>query len=159
MKDNLPPITPKPVAAGQPAVASKPAIAPKPSVTPVAPKPVGVGVAGGLTKPVKKYTIKSGDTLSAIARQFNTTLKEIIDLNKDVIPDPDVIHTGTVISVPVGAPAAPKYSKYTIQSSDTLSAIARKFDVPLKELIDINKDTIPNPDVIHTGTVINVPNK
>lgn len=51
-----------------------------------------------------QYTIKSGDTLSGIAKRFGTTVAAIAVANKDVIKNVNVIHTGDVITIP-GAPA------------------------------------------------------
>ena len=45
-----------------------------------------------------KYEVKSGDSLSKIARNFNMDYKELARLNK--IADPDKIRVGQVISVP-----------------------------------------------------------
>lgn len=45
-----------------------------------------------------KYEIKSGDSLSKIARKFNMNYKELARLNK--IADPDKIRAGQVISIP-----------------------------------------------------------
>jgi len=45
-----------------------------------------------------KYEIKSGDSLSKIARSFNMNYKELARLNK--IADPDKIRAGQVISIP-----------------------------------------------------------
>ena len=62
------------------------------------------------------YTVKSGDTLSKIARENNTTVSKLMELNSDVIRDKNVIRTGQIIrlpgavnitSKPVTAPAKP----------------------------------------------------
>lgn len=44
------------------------------------------------------YTVKSGDTLSAIASRFGTTVKAIADANN--IPDPNLIFVGQVLRIP-----------------------------------------------------------
>jgi lysozyme len=44
------------------------------------------------------YTVKPGDTLSAIAIKFNTTVKAIADLNH--IADPNLIFVGQVLQIP-----------------------------------------------------------
>ncbi|MGB7876754.1 MAG: GH25 family lysozyme [Anaerolineales bacterium] len=44
------------------------------------------------------YTVKAGDTLSAIALKFGTTVKAIADLNH--IPDPNLISVGQVLNIP-----------------------------------------------------------
>ncbi|MGH2063494.1 LysM peptidoglycan-binding domain-containing protein [Aerococcus urinaeequi] len=44
---------------------------------------------------------------------------------------------------------------YTIESGDTLSAISRKFDLSIADLIEVN--TIDNQDLIITGHSLNIP--
>lgn len=63
----------------------------KPVVTVTETKPV--------TKTTKKYhTVKKGDTLSAIAKKYKTTVKKILTLNKS-IEDPDLIYPGQKVRV------------------------------------------------------------
>jgi nucleoid-associated protein YgaU len=47
------------------------------------------------------YVIKSGDTLSRIARQFNVTLDALLEANKDRISNPNRIKVGDEIIIPV----------------------------------------------------------
>ena len=49
----------------------------------------------------KLYTVKKGDTLSAIAKRYNTTVKAIMAVNKGKITNPDKIQIGWGIKVPV----------------------------------------------------------
>ena len=59
-----------------------------PPVVPPAPPPVTS----------RTYTVKAGDTLSAIAAKFGTTVKAIADLNH--IQDPNMIIVGQVLAIP-----------------------------------------------------------
>ncbi len=47
------------------------------------------------------YVIKSGDTLSRIAREFNVTLDALLAANKDTISNPNRIAVGDEIIIPV----------------------------------------------------------
>ena len=47
-----------------------------------------------------KYTVKTGDTLSSIAKRFGTTVKAIMRANP-WIDDPDYIQVGWVLKIPV----------------------------------------------------------
>ena len=47
-----------------------------------------------------KYTVKSGDTLTSIARKYDTTVKAIMRANP-WIDDPDYIQVGWVLKIPV----------------------------------------------------------
>lgn len=47
------------------------------------------------------YTVQSGDTLASIASKFNTTIDDILALNKKVITDQDNIGVGIVLTIRV----------------------------------------------------------
>ncbi len=55
------------------------------------------------TQVVVKYTVKKGDTLSTIARQFKTTVEAIRAANN--LTD-DTLHPGDVLNIPQGTPGA-----------------------------------------------------
>ena len=46
-----------------------------------------------------KYTVKSGDTLSAIAQKFGTTVEALVASNG--IKNKNLIYTGQVLQIPV----------------------------------------------------------
>ena len=45
------------------------------------------------------YVVRRGDTLSSIARRFNTTVEELLRLNPR--EDPDLIFVGETLLIPV----------------------------------------------------------
>ena len=49
---------------------------------------------------MKKHVVIPGDTLSKIARRFNTTVSAICEANQNVIKDPDNIRVGWVLLIP-----------------------------------------------------------
>ena len=59
------------------------------------------------------YVIKTGDTLSKVAKRFSVTLEELLAANPD-IKNPDKIALGQQINIPIPAgeatPAAPSGS-------------------------------------------------
>ena len=65
-------------------------------------QPVGTsGVAGGSSR---TYTVKSGDTLSKIAKEHYgnaNNYQKIFEANKDQLSDPDKIKPGQVLKIPV----------------------------------------------------------
>ena len=82
---------------GTPATAS-----PTPTPTPVTPTPTTPAASTTPTTPTPSagsYTIKAGDTLSAIARANNTTVDAIMRANPQ-IKDPNVISSGASLSLP-----------------------------------------------------------
>lgn len=59
--------------------------------TPTTPTPV---VPEGFIR----YEVETGDTLSAIAREYNTTIAELVEVNE--IPNPDSLAVGDVLLIP-----------------------------------------------------------
>lgn len=45
-----------------------------------------------------KYMVKKGDTLSAIARKYGTTVAKLAKAN--AIANPNIIHTGQLLTIP-----------------------------------------------------------
>ncbi|WP_020008585.1 LysM peptidoglycan-binding domain-containing protein [Salinicoccus albus] len=88
------------------------------------------------------YTIRTGDTLSHIAQKFDTTTRQLQNLNG--ISNPDHIQAGVTIKVSAGTAAA-----YTVQAGDTLSHIAGRYGTTIKALKNLNG--ISNADVIYAG--------
>ncbi len=82
-----------------------------------------VSVAG----PREVHTVKSGDTLTAIARKFDLSIKELADAN-DLDSDKP-LKLGAKIKGPATTSKA-----YVAQSGDTLTAVAKRFNVSVKEL-------------------------
>ena len=72
-----------------------------PNAKPAAKAGAGAGAGAGAT-----YTVKSGDTLSKIAKEHlgdaNAYMK-IFDANKDQLSDPDKIKPGQVLKIPTAA--------------------------------------------------------
>ena len=61
------------------------------------------GPAGGVSAPAGSYTVKKGDTLSKISKQFygdGNAYKKIFDANRDQLKDPDKIQPGQVLRIP-----------------------------------------------------------
>lgn len=85
--------TPKPTPSPTPIGTPKPTptVEPSPTLVPTGPSPTP-------SASLATYKIKSGDTLSAIAARFGTTVKAIVKLNG--IKDPAKIHVGQVIKLP-----------------------------------------------------------
>ncbi|PBJ09065.1 LysM peptidoglycan-binding domain-containing protein [Flavobacterium sp. ACN6] len=58
---------------------------------------MNIEVAEGTTK---DYTVKSGDSLSKIGKQFGVSWQTIFEANKDIIKNPDVIQPGWKLKIP-----------------------------------------------------------
>jgi GH25 family lysozyme M1 (1,4-beta-N-acetylmuramidase)/LysM repeat protein len=102
------------------------------------------------------YTIKSGDNLTFIARDFGTTVAHLVDANQ--LNDADHISVGQILRFdrPAPTPApAPAQQTYTVQSGDVLSRLAVKFGVSMATLQNLNG--ISNPHLIRIGQVLKIP--
>ncbi len=76
------------------------------------------------------YTVKAGDSLFTIGRQYNTTSASLMTLNK--LPN-NTIYPGQVLTVPSVRPAT-----YTVLKGDSLFLIAKKFGMTVTELRQLN---------------------
>jgi LysM repeat protein len=59
------------------------------------------------------------------------------------------------VSAPTKTPTPANVQKYTVQSGDTLSEIARKFDVSIDDIKALN--SLPNPDILSEGQQLLIP--
>lgn len=136
-------------------------------------QPIATPVPGAAT-----YTIQAGDTLFAIAFTNNLTLDQLLALNPGLTRD-SVLQVGQVINLggtpsastpqaqptsapttapttaPTAAPPTPGGpTTYTVQSGDTLSAIALEFNLTLDQLLSFNGLTKDTP--LQVGQVLTV---
>ncbi len=109
------------------------------------------------------YTVKSGDTLSTIASQHNTTVNQIVLLNQ--LSNPNLIYVGQVLklknnqttnssSATSSSTAATTAGTYTVKAGDTLSAIASRYSTSSSTLASLN--SLSNPNLIYVGQVLKV---
>jgi peptidoglycan endopeptidase LytF len=102
------------------------------------------------------YTIKSGDTLYALARKYNTTVEAIMRINPGI--DPNNLQIGQVICIPQAAPPVPSCPNgflYTIRPGDTLFALSQRFGVSVQAIINANPGIDPNN--LQIGQIICIP--
>lgn len=97
------------------------------------------------------YTIKYGDTLSAIANRYDTTVSALVSLN--AIANANLIYAGDTLLIP-GTASTGTFS-YTIQSGDTLWAIAERYGTTVAAIASLN--SIENPNLIYAGDMIEIP--
>lgn len=96
------------------------------------------------------YYVQAGDTLSAIATKFGTTVSSLASLNH--ISNPNVIYVGQKIYV--GEATQGQSNAYTVQAGDTLSGIATKFGTTWQALAQ--KNGLANPNVIYVGQTLTI---
>ena len=78
------------------------------------------------------YTVKVGDTLYSIAREFNTTIDAIRDLN---ILNTNILSIGQQLLIPT------TQTVYIVEKGDTLYGVAKKFNTTIDKLKEINNLT------------------
>lgn len=82
---------------------------------------------------VESYKVQSGDTLSSIATQSKITLSELADLNH--LSTSKGLMAGQVIKIPAGSSVP---DSYTVQSGDSLTAVANKYNLQVSQIADLN---------------------
>ena len=97
------------------------------------------------TPNVTYYTVKKGDTLTAIAATYGTTVDQLVKWNK--IPNRDLIKIGQRLIV--AKSQSPQETYYTVKKGDTLTAIAATYGTTVDQLVKWNR--IANPDLIQIG--------
>lgn len=98
------------------------------------------------------YTVRYGDTLSAIANRYGTTVANISNLNN--ISNPNLIYVGERLIIRSSIDTTNNVSGnstivYIVRSGDTLGAIARRYGTSISNLVRINN--ISNPNLIYPG--------
>ena len=100
------------------------------------------------------YTVKAGDTLSAIAAKYGTTYQKIADYNG--IANPNLIHVGQKIKIPTaGAQAAPTI--YTVKKGDSLWKIAASLLGNGSRWPEIQKANGLSSTTIYPGQKLKIP--
>ena len=85
------------------------------------------------------YTVKSGDTLYSIARNFNTTVDAIKTANNLTS---NILTIGQNLKIPGLEPVIPLEGQtYTVKSGDTLYSIARNFNTTVDAIKTANNLT------------------
>jgi LysM repeat protein len=124
------------------------------------------GAAAGVTAGKGRHTVRSGDTLGAIALQYRVSERQLMVLNglasadhvekgqtlklpsNAVLPKPKTAAKPKLKPVPVKAD--PNATSHTVARGQTLTQIAKAYKVPVASLVSIN--SIANPNQVNVGT-------
>jgi membrane-bound lytic murein transglycosylase D len=99
---------------------------------------------GSSQSEVKKYTVRAGDTLWDIARQFGCTTGQIRQLNG--LGRSSRIYPGQVLNVAAGKV---NYIVHRVRRGETLGAIARKYRTTIARIRANNN--IDDPNMLRVG--------
>jgi len=180
----IPEPAPVPVPVPEPAPVPVPVPEPAPVPVPVPePAPVPEPVPPPVPPvPSEIHVMQQGETLYAIAKAHGITLASLVKANEDL--DPRRLRPGQKIRLPAGtaavapkppdpepapvpapapptpepvppAPAPTPMPQHTVAPGETLHAIARKYGVTSKTIIEANH--LKNPDSISVGQKLKVP--
>lgn len=95
------------------------------------------------------YTVKSGDSLYAIAKKYNTTVDTLKSLNNLTS---NTLSIGQVLKLP--GSSATSTDTYTVKSGDTLYAIANKYNTTVDALKSLNNLT---SNTLSIGQTLKIP--
>jgi len=102
------------------------------------------------------YRVKRGDSLSTIAKQYETSLATLLRLNQLKMNDP--LYVGRKILVPIvqsETAGARPLKKYTVKKGDTLFDLAKSNSMTVDELRRLNH--MMDDDVLWSGQKIKLP--
>ncbi len=114
-----------------------------------------ISTSENTTNTVVTYTVKAGDTLSEIAREYDTTVTQIAGLNG--ISNVNLIYVGEELKIDTTRSLDEindtvndtKHYIYTVKKGDTLTKIANEFGVSVDSIVNLNE--IKNRDLIYVG--------
>ena len=126
--------------------------APAPSASaPTTEVTAAIPVVSQTTRPLT-YRVKSGDTVTQIAKRFGLSITAIAKLNN--LGPKSLIRVGQVIKLVGNTPPEVEAESYRVRPGDTLSGIASRHQLTLSELTSINR--ISSSTLIYPGQVLRV---
>lgn len=121
---------------------------------------VVIGLANYLNVPYKPtgegtyYTVKKGDSLYSIARTYNTTVSELVSLNKLSTTN---LSIGQILKIPTSTTTEPPTTggTYIVKRGDTLYSIAQKYNTTVNDIKILNNLSTNNLSI---GQTLKIPN-
>jgi LysM repeat protein len=111
----------------------------------------GIPVVSQTSKP-STHRVKSGDTVTKIAKRFGLSIASIAKLNN--LGPKSLIQVGQLIKLVEAAPPVLAAESYRVKQGDTLSEIAIRHKLTLLELTSINR--ISSSTLIYPGQMLRV---
>ncbi|MHA1569147.1 MAG: LysM peptidoglycan-binding domain-containing protein, partial [Alphaproteobacteria bacterium] len=109
---------------------------------------------GGPRTTTKRYTVRRGDTLSQIAARNSVSTRSLAAAN-GITPE-STIYPGMTLKIPAGSGgtsrAAPRTRSHTVSRGETLSGIAARYGVSVRDLM--RQNNLSNADSIRAGQTL-----
>lgn len=97
------------------------------------------------------YRVRSGDSLTSIAKRLDTTVAGLVQANS--ITNPNRLHSGMNLQIPGSDPKTSR--RYKVRRGDTLFKIARRFGTSVTSIKRANR--IRNSHLIRQGQQLLIP--
>lgn len=109
----------------------------------------------GYSQDKNVYTVKSGDSLWAIAKRYGITVDELKRANNLTS---NTLSIGQKLTIPSKETVTPSqdYTLYTVKSGDNLYSIARRYGLTMNELMEYNNLATT---LLSIGQVLKIPTK
>lgn len=112
------------------------------------------------------YRTKAGDSMASVSEKFNISIPDLVRLNPDVgiilrsgqILSVDITLAPAVIVGTVRTDAEVISGTYTVVGGDSLGAIAARFDISTKRILELNP-SVTNPNSLSIGQILIVEEK
>lgn len=102
--------------------------------------------------PLHTHVVVPGEHLGEIAGRYGVRRSDLIRLNSRLSSNANLLSVGQKINVcPEIAPRERVQIEYTVQSGDTLSAIAAKYDLTTNELLGFQRGKLKNQNDLRVG--------
>lgn len=113
--------------------------------------PIPAGATPPQSAP-ETYIVQPGDTLTAIAARYHTTVAALKQLNK--LGESDLIQVGQKLLIPTDD-APTTTTRYIVQADDTLYRIALQYGTTVRTLAQLND--LAHPNLIAPGQALAIP--
>lgn len=110
--------------------------------------PFSQAVTGIADRQTRLHRIEKGDTLSAIARDYDVNLKNLMKTNN--INEKTILNIGATLKIPDSQGPV-----HVVAPGETISDLAERYQVSLAAMIDANLDK--KPDCLEVGDCLRIP--